>query len=140
MEEESTHLPSPLLLAYLGDSVMEVLVREHLVIQHGVNSASCNKAALEFVTAAHQAEAAKRVKEILTEEELELFTRAKNAKSNSAPRNVSLFTYRLATAYEALFGYHALRGENGRNRELFYAGYPHLLNNEQIVNFGKDGE
>lgn len=138
MEEAKT--PSPLLLAYLGDAVMEVMVREHLILQPGMTGAKCNQMALEFVTAAHQAEAAKRVRDLLTEEEQELFTRAKNAKSNTVPRNVSIFTYRLATAWEALFGYHALRGEQERNRELFYAGYSHLLNNEQIVNFKKDGE
>jgi hypothetical protein len=82
MEEQSIQMPPPLLLAYLGDAVMEVMVREHLIGLAGMTSAKCNKLALEFVTAAHQAEAAKRVKELLTEEEQELFTRAKNAKSN----------------------------------------------------------
>ncbi len=132
MQINHTQLPSALLLAYLGDSVMEVLVRKFLVNLPGVDSAQCNRLALEFVTAAAQAQAAKRVREHLTEEETELFTRAKNAKSNSAPRNVSLFTYRLATAFEALFGYHALRGEDQRNEELFRLGYSELLEKTEL--------
>lgn len=127
MPTDPASLPSPLLLAYLGDSVMEVLVRTRLVGQKGVKSLECNRLALRFVTASAQAEAAKRVREHLTEEEAALFTRAKNAKSNSAPRNVSLFTYRLATAFEALFGYHALRGEQERNEELFLLGFREVL-------------
>ena len=124
MEDPTLKIPSPLLLAYLGDAVMEVLVREYLVGLPGVNSAKCNRLALEFVTAARQAEAAKRVREELTEEEREVFTRARNAKSRSAPRNVDLNTYRLATAFEALFGYLWLVGEHERAKYLFSVAYP----------------
>ena len=125
-------LPSPLLLAYLGDSVMEVLVRSLLIARPGVTPAQCNREALAFVTAANQAQAAKRVQPFLTPEEQELFTRAKNAKSNSNPRNVSLFTYRLATAYEALFGFHALRQEPQRNRQLLALGYPEAFPEKEM--------
>lgn len=130
MRTDDKNIPPVLLLAYLGDAVMEVLVRKYLVGLSGMDSAACNRLALEFVTASAQAEAAKRVRECLTQEETELFTRAKNAKSHSAPRNVSLFTYRLATGFEALFGYHALRGEEERNEELFRLGFSHLLEGE----------
>ena len=109
---------SPLLLAYLGDAVMEVLVRRFLV-QHLPDSAACNRKALSFVTARSQSDAVRRLRPHFTPEEEALFVRSKNAKAPSVPRNVDLYSYRLATGLEALFGYHALRGEDRRNEELF---------------------
>ena len=111
-------VPSPLLLAYLGDAVMEVLVRRYLISVHSDN-ASCNRAALSFVTAKSQSEAIRKNLEILTEEERALFTRAKNAKASSGPRNIDLYSYRLATALEAVFGYNAWLGKDDRNHEIF---------------------
>ncbi len=111
-------MPDPLLLAYLGDSVMEVLTREHLVATCN-NNLECNRKALAFVTAKSQSDAIRSRLSLLTEEETRIFTRGKNAKSHSAPRNVDLYSYRLATGLEAVFGYHYLRGEHDRNRELF---------------------
>ena len=111
-------IDSPLLLAYLGDAVMEVLVRRH-VVSIGNSSAECNTLALSFVTAEKQSEAIKKGMDHLTEEEIAIFTRGKNAKSHSAPRNIDLYSYRLATGLEALFGYHELMGNHARNEELF---------------------
>lgn len=106
------------MLAYLGDAVMEVLVRKH-VLPLGKNSAECNKLALDYVTAKRQSLAVKNGLDHFTEEEKDLFTRAKNAKAPSNPRNTDLYSYRLATGLEAVFGYNALRGEDERNEELF---------------------
>lgn len=111
-------IDSPLLLAYLGDAVMEVLVRRHVITKE-TSPAACNRLALEFVTAKKQSEAIRKGLDRLTEEERDLFTRAKNAKSNSAPRNVDLYSYRLATGLEAVFGKNELLGLRGRNEELF---------------------
>ena len=111
-------IDSPLLLAYLGDAVMEVLVRKHL-IQTCRDSAEANKKALDFVTATAQSSAIRENLDLLTEEERTLFTRAKNAKSGSAPRNIDLYSYRLATGLEAVFGQNALSGREERNEELF---------------------
>ncbi|MBE6713608.1 MAG: ribonuclease III [Ruminococcaceae bacterium] len=111
-------IDSPLLLAYLGDAVMEVLVRRY-VIGKKTNSADCNVLALQFVTAKSQSEAIKGKIELLTEEEQAIFTRGKNAKSNSGPRNIDPYSYRLATGLEAVFGYNELKGNRSRNEELF---------------------
>ncbi len=124
MDNSSADSLSPLLLAYLGDSVMEVFVRERLVGASGADPASCNREALKFVTASAQASAAKRLRGSLTPEEEELFTRAKNARAPSVPANVDLYSYRLATALEALLGWHWLRGETGRIGELLDAAFP----------------
>ncbi|MBQ9544930.1 MAG: ribonuclease III [Clostridia bacterium] len=126
MENPNPDSLSPLLLAYLGDSVMEVMVRERLVLAPGADPAGCNRRALKFVTASAQAQAARRVKEILDPEEESLFIRAKNARAPSAPSNVDLYSYRLATALEALFGWHLLRGEAERLGQLLEAAYPQL--------------
>ncbi len=109
---------SPLLLAYLGDAVMEVLVRRHL-IGIGKSNAECNKLALEYVTAARQSAAIRGHLDLLTPEEKELFTRSKNEKSANHPRNTDLYSYRLATGLEAVFGYNHLLGKHERNEELF---------------------
>jgi ribonuclease-3 family protein len=113
-------IDSPLLLAYLGDAVMEVLVRKHVITKEST-SAKCNALALNFVTAKSQSEAIKKNLDLLTEEEKNIFTRGKNAKSNSAPRNIDLYSYRLATGLEAVFGYNELSEKRERNEELFKA-------------------
>ena len=97
---------------------MEVLVRKHLIDVCN-SSAECNKKALEFVTAESQSKAIRRHLDDLTPEERDLFTRAKNAKANSAPRNIDVYSYRLATGLEAVFGYNAITGREERNEELF---------------------
>lgn len=109
---------SPLLLAYLGDAVLEVLVRKHL-ISRCLTSAECNRLALEFVTAKKQSEAIKNHREALTSEEEEVFVRGKNAKSHHHPANTDLYSYRLATGLEAVFGYNECLGKRERNEELF---------------------
>ena len=64
-------------------------------------------------------EAIKGKTDLLTEEEKGIFTRGQNAKSNSGPRNIDPYSYRLATGLEAVFGYNELKGDRTRNEELF---------------------
>ena len=97
---------------------MEVLVRRYVIGQK-TNAADCNELALQFVTAKRQSEAIKGKIDLLTEEEKAIFTRGKNAKSNSGPRNIDPYSYRLATGLEAVFGYNELKGERDRNEKLF---------------------
>lgn len=115
---------TPLLtLAYLGDAVLCLLARETLLSEGCVKPCECTKAELSYVQAQAQAQVAKRLMDHFTEEERALFARAKNAKSHSAPRHTDLYTYRLATALEAVFGYLHLKGEEERIRFLFSVGY-----------------
>lgn len=120
----------PLLLAYLGDSVMEVMIRKRLILRPGADPASCNRQALEYVTAARQAQAARKLVPLFDAAESELFGRAKNAKANSVPRNTDLYSYRLATALEAVFASNSLAGREERNEELLRAAYPSLYETE----------
>ena len=112
-----------LTLAYLGDAVLCLKARETLLSLGYSKPVECTKTELLFVQAEYQAQAAKLLLDHFTEEEKSLFSRAKNAKSHSAPRHTDLFTYRLATALEAVFGYLHLKGEEERIEELFRLGF-----------------
>ena len=110
-------------LAYLGDCIIELCVREHLVESGVSSSAELNKRALEFVRAAAQAEAMKNILPVLDEEENAVFHRGRNVGHTSKPRAVTVAQYRAATGMEALFGYLHLAGRQERIKELFGLAY-----------------
>ena len=109
-------------LAYLGDAVFEVLVRERLV-RDGVESPSVRS--LEYVTATSQSAAADRIMDRLTEEEKDVFKRGRNDVHTTVPKSASAGEYRRATGFESLFGYLYLTGETKRAAELFDIAFPH---------------
>ena len=111
-------------LAYLGDCVIELCVRERLVRQGLSSSASLNKKALDYVKATAQARAMKNLLPILTEEEEGVFRRGRNIGHTNTPKSATVAEYRSATGMEALFGYLHLAGRAERIRELFDAAYP----------------
>ena len=113
-------------LAYLGDSVLEALIREKLVLKGYEKSAKLNKEALNYVTAVNQAKAFKNVEEALTEEEASVFRRGKNASHLNAPKSASLLEYKIATGFEAVFGYLRLTKNEERILELFSLAYPEI--------------
>ncbi len=110
-------------LAYLGDSVIEVCVRVHLVRAGYASSAKLNRLALDFVRAPKQAEAMKAILPLLDEEELAVFHRGRNIGHTNTPKSATVAEYRAATGMEALFGYLHLAGREDRIRTLFVAGY-----------------
>jgi len=114
---------TPLILAYVGDSALEVLVRQKLAMEGITKPGEINKLALNYVTAKNQCAACDRIMEHLTEKESDIYRRGKNAKSHSNPRNVSVYEYRKATGLEAVFGYNYLLGNHERNKELFAIAY-----------------
>ena len=118
------HELSSAALAYLGDSVLELLTREHLIASGLSTAAHLNKAAAKFVTAPSQAEAMKRILPVLTEEEGAVFRRGRNNVHSNVPKRASVSEYRTATGMEALFAYLYLQGNVARARELFAIGYP----------------
>ncbi|MBE6690556.1 MAG: ribonuclease III [Ruminococcaceae bacterium] len=111
-------------LAYLGDAVLELLVRERLVLSGCSSSKSLNAKALHFVRAAAQAKAMERITPQLTEEEEAAFRRGRNIGHTNTPKNATVAEYRNATGMEALFGYLHIKGEQARIRELFELAYP----------------
>ena len=123
MEEKQLNTYSTAALAYLGDSVLETLVREHLVMRGLSSSAKLNKKALDFVRAPMQAEAMKNILDLLTEEETDVFHRGRNIGHTNTPKAATVAEYRAATGMEALFGYLHLSGRQERIAELFAMAY-----------------
>ena len=120
-------------LAYLGDCVIELLVRERLVRQGLASSATLNKKALEYVKATAQAQAMKRLLPLLTDEEAGVFRRGRNIGHTNTPKSATVAEYRSATGMEALFGYLHLAGREERARELFDAAYPETDESSSIL-------
>lgn len=116
-------------LAYLGDSVIEICVREYLVKSGYSSSAKLNKKALDFVRAPMQAEAMKNLLPHLTEEEEAVFKRGRNIGHTNTPRSSTVAEYRAATGMETLFGYLHLAGRQDRIKELFALAYPTTMEN-----------
>ncbi len=112
-------------LAYLGDSVMELLVRRELVARQGIATAGdLNRAALEYVRAGAQAAAMDRILPELTEEEARWYKRGRNSGHLNIPKNASPAEYRRATGMETLFAFLYLTGQTERMESLFALAYP----------------
>lgn len=119
-------------LAYLGDSVLELCVREMLV-EKGVSSAkNLNSAALCFVKAEAQAEAMMKIMSVLSDEENAAYRRGRNIGHTSTPKSATVGQYRVATGMEALFGYLHLLGRSERIKELFLLAYGDVINTLEI--------
>ena len=110
-------------LAYLGDCVLELCVREHLVRLGLSSSARLNGEALEYVKAVKQAEAMKNILPLLSEEEEAAFKRGRNMGHTNTPKSATVAEYRAATGMETLFGYLHLCGRKERIAELFAIAY-----------------
>jgi len=119
--QNPTSLP-PLALAFLGDTVFDLLVREALLEQPARPQRQLHRESAQRVNARAQAEMAKKILPLLSEEEEEIFRRGQNAKPGHVPRGFTRGEYSLATALEALFGWLWLMGRFERARELFVVG------------------
>ncbi len=122
--ENTLNTYSTAALAYLGDCVMEMCVRERLVKEGYSSSSKLNKLALDYVRAPRQAQAMKNIADMLTEEENAVFHRGRNMGHSNTPKSATVAEYRAATGMEALFGYLHLAGRKDRIDELFAAAYP----------------
>ena len=110
-------------LAYLGDSVLELCVRRHLV-ESGISDAgTLNARALDFVRAGAQSEAMDRILPCLTEEEDGWFKRGRNHTGAAVPKSSNPRDYRRATGMEVLFASLYVEGRTDRINELFKIAY-----------------
>ena len=109
-----------LALAYLGDSVYEVYIREYLIKQGIQNVNELQEQAIKYVSAKGQAYYLKQLidNQILTEQELSIVHRGRNHKSHKAPKNTDINTYKLATGFEALIGYLHLDNQIDRINDI----------------------
>jgi ribonuclease-3 family protein len=118
MNENLNTIPT-LNLAFIGDGVFDLLVREHLVRSNGGQVGELNQTKVSMVNCKSQAGYARALLPHLTQEEEEVYRRGRNAKVNSASKHSTRSDYHAATGLEALFGYLYLKGETARIRELF---------------------
>lgn len=112
-------LLSPGTLAFLGDAVYELLVRQQLVEEANMPVKQLHLLAVEKVRASFQSQACSVLEPLLSEEELAVWKRGRNANGVKPPKHADVAEYRRATGLEALFGYLFLQGKQQRLRELF---------------------
>ncbi|WP_164506748.1 Mini-ribonuclease 3 [Lapidilactobacillus bayanensis] len=107
-------------LAYLGDSVYEVFVREHLLTCGVTRPNQLQRQAVAFVSAKAQAKLIQKLQDgnQLTERELLFYHRGRNAKSYTKAKHTDVITYRMSTGFEAVFGSLKLDGQSQRIDEL----------------------
>ena len=122
LEEQDLRTYSPLTLAYIGDAIFELVVRTVLVERKNTQAEKLHKAATKIVKAETQALMIEAIKEELTEEELAVYKRGRNAKAVTRAKNATMSEYRRATGFEALMGYLYLKGDIARMLELIHLG------------------
>ena len=106
-------------LAHMGDAVFEVMVRTWLCAHGKATGKGLHQATIRLVCAESQAEKAEHILPLLTEEEMAVFKRGRNAQVHSVPGHASRAQYGEATALEALLGWLWLTGRRERVNELF---------------------
>ena len=113
---------SPVVLAYIGDAVYELIIRTILVDQGNRQANTLHKKASTYVKASAQAAMAEAFLPDLTEEELHYFKRGRNAKTVSMAKHATMHDYRHATGFEALMGYLYLTDQMNRMIDLIKMG------------------
>lgn len=113
---------SPLTLAYIGDAIYDLIIRT-VVVERGNRSANAlHKTTVKYVNAGTQSAMMEALLPVLTEEEVAVYHRGRNAKSYTTAKNASVADYRKATGMEALLGYLYLKGQTARCMELVKQG------------------
>ncbi len=110
---------SPLNLAFIGDCIYEILVRETLVTDANRPVNDLHRESVKYVSAKAQTEAFDKIKDMLTDEETAVYKRGRNAKVGHSPKSATEGEYHCATGVEALFGYLYLTEQTDRIKELF---------------------
>jgi len=116
--ENEVNQMSPLTWAYVGDSVYELYIREHLVDSIHAKPNKLHREAIKYVRAKSQAEILNKINDSLTEEEHEIVRRTRNTENHHLPKNAELKDYMYATAFEGLIGYLYLTKQEERLEEI----------------------
>jgi len=122
MKEVDIKEYSPLTLAYIGDSIYDLIIKSLVVYEGNRQVQKLHKETSMRVQASAQSKMMRAIQEHLTEEEHAVFKRGRNAKSVSPAKNQSITDYRRATGFEALMGYLYLKKEWKRMLELVKIG------------------
>lgn len=119
---------SPLVLAYVGDSVYEQYIRTRLVEENpSLPAHKLHRAAIRYVSATAQSKIIGLLEDSLNEKELSVFKRGRNAKSPTSAKNSTILDYRRATGFEALVGFLYLDEQTDRLREILAFSFEHTL-------------
>lgn len=113
---------SPLVLAYIGDAVYELYIRSMLISDHNTQVNKLHKEATKYVKAKAQSELIEKIYDKLTEEEITIYKRGRNAHSYTSAKNADIVDYRRATGFEALIGYLYISGNKDRIFKLLEFG------------------
>lgn len=111
-------LLNPLSLAYMGDAVLEVYIREHLLKKQSAKPHQLHRASTRYVSAKAQSRVLYTLKEELTEDEFWFVKRGRNAKSGTIPKNTDVLDYRNSSGLECLLGYLYLMNQRERLIDL----------------------
>ena len=114
MEKTKANCLNPVVLAFVGDAVYSLFVRERLTFMSDGKAGELNKLAVKEVKASAQAEFITELLPLLTEEETAVFKRARNEKKTTRAKNASVAEYNLSTGFEAVLGYLYLTGNEER--------------------------
>ena len=130
MKEVDVHSYSPLTLAYIGDSIYDLIIKSLVINQGNRQVNKLHKETGMYVQASTQSLMMRAMQEELTEEEHAVYKRGRNAKSVSPAKNQSITDYRRATGFEALLGYLYLKKEWKRMLDLVKIGLDSLKEKE----------
>ena len=119
MDKNKVKQMNPLVLAFVGDGVETLHVRTKVALASDAKANALHRRTSEAVNAHAQSEQAEKILPFLTEEETEIYLRARNSKSRHHAKNFSVGDYRRASGLEAVIGYLYLTGETERLEELF---------------------
>jgi len=129
---------NPLSLAFIGDGIYESFVRERVILSHPNKLPhELHLMAVNYVKAASQSNIMQGLKGNLSEDEMYIYKRGRNAKSHTVPKNANLLDYRRASGYEALVGYLYLTGRDERLLEIIDLSFEFI---EEGDNHDKEGQ
>ena len=114
MDKKRANNLNSIVLAFVGDAVYSLFVRERLTFLTDLKTGELNKRATAEVNASAQAKFAQEIMPLLTEEELSVFKRARNAKKTTKAKNATIAEYNTATGFEAVLGYLYIIGDYDR--------------------------
>lgn len=118
IEKQKAKNLSAVALAFVGDAVYSLYVREYLVTSCDYKTEMLHKMACDFVKAKSQSQAMEKIIELFDEEEKDIYMRARNTKLRHFAKGASIMEYRRATGFEAVIGYLHLTGNKERLKEI----------------------
>ncbi len=117
-DQSEVKMLSPLTWAYIGDSVFELYVRTELINKTNLKPHKLHIEAIKYVKASAQAKILEKLKDKLTEEEMEIVRRGRNTQNHHLAKNATVQEYMYSTAFEGLIGYLYLTKQDERLKEI----------------------